>query len=241
MSRDATIAKAVKAHPRVAPNGGTSAPKSAAKGPNYGVSANHGFQTGLGKSESLPAPKGTPAAAPTPYASPLPWDSAYEQSATSANAKLANTQIGLGLQKTALEQEYGLSPAYNDYQSNPYSRAALLEREFQKGNRGTTGSYAARGQLYSGATQNALSANRSSLDQNKDSLEKAYEAALNENREKGLTAENERNGELSGAGWKRVEGAATSELDPETAPEEQRKKNVHKATSKSRSKKKGRK
>jgi hypothetical protein len=109
----------------------------------------------------------------------MPWDTRYEEEVGGARKKYLDTTTNLDYAQTGIEQDYGLAPAYNDYQSNPYSRAALLESQYQKANRGTLNS--AGYQLYSGSAGNHLAANRSGYDINRDQLEKTYQAALAEN------------------------------------------------------------
>jgi hypothetical protein len=164
------------------------------------------------------APTTAQAAPASPYA-PAPWNSAYEQSVANARAKFNSANTGLDYQKTREDQEYGLTPGFNDYQSNPYSRAALLEQSYQRADRGSTNSYAASGQLYAGSLQNSLGVNRGNYGQGRDSLEKAYRDALQEITQKRLAAQNEENEEISNADWKRIEAAENAELEPETSPE----------------------
>lgn len=221
MANRAAIAQAVKAQPRVA-TGGTSAPKAAAGGP--GVFNRHPARPGasLGQNQPL-APKpptaGTALAAPPSPYTPTPWDSQYELSSAAARQKYANTVGGLGLQKTATEQDFGISPGYNDYQANPWSRMALLEQQYQKANRGTTNSMAAAGQLYAGATSNALDSNRQFDAQERDSLEKTYRNKLQELSDQEAAAKANEGAELNEAGWKRLEAAERAPLDSSTAPE----------------------
>jgi hypothetical protein len=136
-----------------------------------------------------------------------------------AHNKYANTITNLGVKKTATEQDYGLTQGYNDYQSNPYSRAALLEQTFQKAQRGTGNSYASSGQLYAGSLDNAYSANRGARDQEHDSLEKQYRNALQELRDEEVNAKNEEIDAINGAGWARLQRAEEDPLDSSTAPE----------------------
>lgn len=149
---------------------------------------------------------------------PMPWDSAYEQSVGNARAKYNNALINAGLAQTTAQQEYGLDTGFNDYQANPYSRAALLEQSFQRANRGSTNSYASSGQLYAGSLSNALTANRSSYGESRDSLEKTYRAALQEIEDRKTQARNDMNDEIAGAGWDRVSAASAADLQPDTSP-----------------------
>lgn len=230
MANRAAIAQAVKSSARaVGSNGGTTAPRSAANSPSTGLGGRKpalgqwnpqgetgktAYAQGMGK----PAAPGAAPPAASPY-TPAPWDSQYELSAAGARQKYANTVNNLGLKKTATEQDFGLGNGYNDYQSNPYSRAALLEQTYQKANRGTGNSYAASGQLYAGSLSTALDANRQAEAQSHDSLEKEYRNALQSIRDEEVAAKNAEIGELGEAGWNRLERADSAPLDSSTAPE----------------------
>lgn len=203
-------------------NGGTAASYRAARGGNAGAGrrANYANAAAAPQAETKrayerarPAPAGQQSYAPTP------WDSGYEQAVSAARSKYNNTMTGLGLQRTATEQDYGLAPGYNDYQSNPYSRAALLESSFQRANRGSLNSYAASGQLYAGSLSNALGGDRSSYDRNRDSLSKAYRDALQEIGDRETGAANDKGEAENEAYWRRVEGAEKEPLEPMEAPE----------------------
>jgi hypothetical protein len=60
---------------------------------------------------------------------------------------------------------------------NPYSKAALLDRNFKQSTLGNTNSYAAQGQLYSGALQNAQNATTFGYLSGSNSLKNQYHDA----------------------------------------------------------------
>lgn len=146
----------------------------------------------------------------------MPWDTRYEEEIGGARKRYLDTVNNLDSAQVGVEQDYGLSPAHNDYQSNPYSRAALLESEYQRANRGTLNS--AGYQLYSGAAGNHLAANRSSYDINRDQLEKAYNAALAEGTAKRTEAKEREAEEEREAAFGRNERAEKAPLDSSQAP-----------------------
>jgi hypothetical protein len=87
----------------------------------------------------------------------------------------------LPYQQNQLASEYGFLPGSMTVDpNNPYSRASLLQRSYQQGQAGTTNSMAARGQLYSGATQRGLDEGTFNYSRNTDALQKAYQGSLNE-------------------------------------------------------------
>ena len=72
-----------------------------------------------------------------------------------------------------LDQEYGFGAGGA---ANPYSRAALLQEHFKRSQLGTTNSYAANGQLYSGAYGRMQNENQRNYDIGYDQLRRAYDA-----------------------------------------------------------------
>lgn len=201
-------------------SGGTSAPASAAKGPT----------TGLGRAQVAPSPgrlgqnqavkQGLSAApqagAPAPaQAQPLlPWDIAAANDEAGAQKRLANTNASLDAGWIGTENEFGLAPGFNDYASNPYSRAALLQRSYDNAKRGTLNS--AGQQLYSGSYINAQNTNTHDFSMGRDELEKARGRAYSEYIGNKQRAQDEYNEALSNAAWARIQAGLESE--PEPAP-----------------------
>lgn len=207
--------------PRQPSSGGVAAPPRTANSNSTGIGANRpapGSGRGVGNNRPAPAVKSQPGAStPGPY-KPTPWDAQYESSVSNSNTKYNNALISLGLKKTALQQDYGIDPGFNDYKANPYSRAALLEQSYRRANRASANSLASAGQLYSGASQNAESYNREDNARSRDELERLYRSALQQNSDEVLAAGDQRSGEISDAGWKRVEAAQNAPLEPVAPP-----------------------
>lgn len=65
-----------------------------------------------------------------------------------------------------------------DIATNPYSRAALLQKNYDRAQTGTLNQMAAGGQLYSGATSNARAANTSRYNQDYNQTRASYDAEL---------------------------------------------------------------
>lgn len=208
-------------------NGGISAPKSAAKGPN--ISQNKAYppywgenkpwgeaaQKTTGMDEIYTKPPASSAATPS-AATPRPWDAAYLSSENTANTKYNNSILGLDAKKLGVEQDYGLDAGFNDYKANPYSRAALLEQTYQRANRAAGNSLAAAGQLYSGASQNAETYNREHNGQERNALESLYRQSLQQNSDERTAALNEREAEKNAALWKSIELASNADLNTES-------------------------
>jgi hypothetical protein len=79
--------------------------------------------------------------------------------------------------------------------TNPFSQAALLKRSYDQAQRGNTNSYAARGQLYSGALQNAQDESGFQYQAGSDKLTKALTDFLARNTSAG--SQNDTNLELA--------------------------------------------
>lgn len=105
-------------------------------------------------------------------------DEAYKRTVASANTNLQNTLFGLSSQREQLGINYGLGQYGGSVASNPYSRAALLQKSYDQNQRRTQNAMAASGQLYSGATQNARNFNTGAYSQGRDSLQKDFDARM---------------------------------------------------------------
>ena len=84
-----------------------------------------------------------------------------------------NTLSGLNTQQTGVISEFGL-----DDPTDPFSKAALLQRLYNQNQAKITGGMAARGQLYSGALQSEQNNAGFNYLQGRDALRKAQNAAL---------------------------------------------------------------
>src|ERR1044072_4070193 len=208
-------------------NGGTTAPRSAARGNNIGVGRVRPAQSpggrsrpaGTGKPRAKAGPNAAgpnPSAPFPPTAAPTPWSSKYEQTVAGANKRYLDATNDFDLAEQTAKQDYGLDPGFNDYKSNPYSRAALLEQSYQTANRGTMNS--AGLQLYSGSTSNRLNANRATNAINRDSLAKSYRDALQEISTGRTKAAEDKAREEQEAYWDRIAEAEANEPEAAAAP-----------------------
>ena len=215
-TRRQIVARAVQARRpglsqnRPAPRGPGIAPNTpAGKGP--GIGPNRAFPPLRG---GIPAPGG---AAPNPAApTPTPWNTKAEQIVAGANKKYLDSSGNFDLQEQQAKQDFGLDPGFNDYKSNPNSRAALLEQTYLTANRGTMNS--AGLQLYSGSTSNRLGGNRANYSANRDQLAKSYRDALGEIGAGRLKAAEEKAEAEREAEWERIAAAEGVEPEAEAAP-----------------------
>lgn len=104
---------------------------------------------------------------------PLPYDAQYTTDVAGANRDYNFGSAQLAQQQGQLGYETGIGDP-----TNPYSRSALLEQTYQRNQRGSTNSYAASGQLYSGALQNASNSNTSDFFQGQHQIGYDYLKAL---------------------------------------------------------------
>ena len=99
-----------------------------------------------------------------------------QRSLADNEARFNQTNIGLDDQERSLGIAYGMGQFGGDAASNPYSRAAMLQRSYNQNQRATTNTMASRGQLYAGATQNAANTNTFNYGSAYDALSKDFGA-----------------------------------------------------------------
>lgn len=118
---------------------------------------------------------------PTPVASTppvLPPDAGYEQTMAALVKARDSTVTNLGAQRAQGMLNYGYrqdspnGPLAFDA-TNPFSQAAILKRNFDQAHTANTTNYAAQGQLYSGALQNAQDETGRQELQQTDALQKS--------------------------------------------------------------------
>lgn len=169
-----------------------------------GESSNTAYAKGFGQS---PAPQ------PQQQASgPMPWDVAAANQEAGALAKRNNTLTGLNAGWGRTQQEYGLEGPWADYASNPFSRAALLQRSYDNAKRGTLNG--AGNQLYAGSYVNSQNQNTHQFSLGRNELQNAYANAQAEYISKQQEAENAYNESLAEAAWNRVNAGLQSQPEP---------------------------
>lgn len=143
------------------------------RGASSGLATTSGVQTAAGFPNMA-----SPTLNELPRAEALPPDPyLLAQQAASRNA----LRVGdaWDTYQTGLTQsEYGFDPSGGIDPRNPYSRAALARRQYQDSQRGAMNSYAAQGQLYSGAYRNAQDTTARNYDVTLDSLKKGLQGDL---------------------------------------------------------------
>lgn len=119
------------------------------------------------------APAATPAP-PAPPVAPDIRDATYNDTINNAWRNLGNTTAGIAGQQALLRGSYGYNEDGSIDLTNPFSRAALLTRTYQQNRAGTENSYAARGQMTSGAYGRMQGANLYNYQQGQDQMQRAY-------------------------------------------------------------------
>lgn len=125
--------------------------------------------------QSIPPAPGAPAP-PDPGPGGPPVDPYLEARKVAAQRTL---QIGAAqdtYQLGRIENMYG----FGSDMSNPYSQAKLLEDTYKRTKRGSETSYAAQGQLYSGALQRKLEDDYRNYNVQTDQARRAYQDAKGE-------------------------------------------------------------
>jgi hypothetical protein len=175
-----------------------------------GESPNTAYAKGYG----VPKP-----AAPKPpqgLFAPMGWSLAAANSENNANKNYGNTMAGIASNWTRTQQEYGLEGPYADPTSNPYSKAALLQRSYDNARRGTYN--AAGNQLYAGSTVNAQNANTFHYGEGYDALQKGYAQAGAEKARAEQEAQERLQRQDEEANWARIEAGLKSEPEAAAAP-----------------------
>jgi len=133
---------------------------------------------------------GTPLPAPN-QADPYSTDSTYQQQLDLSSQKLNNAIASSANNQNELATLYGINATYDgsgNLQStsidpnvdvnNPFSRASLLKRSFDRDKRATMNSYAGMGQFGSGAYEAAQKQNSFNFEQGNDSMVKNFRSAI---------------------------------------------------------------
>lgn len=164
----------------------------------------------------LPAPPKPAALRPTPTApvAPrpvLPPDGLYEQQVAGLGRQRDTTLAGLATQRQSGLLDYGYTQDAAGHlafdPTDPYSQAALLKRHYDQSRASSGINLSARGQLYSGAYQNAQDyANRQEL-QGSDQLQKQLLAFLARNTQQATEAGNAYETGVGAAGGDRLSRA----------------------------------
>lgn len=136
------------------------------------------------KAPSAPVARAPTAAAAPPVAPPPP-DASYEATLAGLASRRDSTIASLGQQRQQGLLSYGYTEdpagAIAFDPTNPYSQAAILKRNYDQSRAGNTIGFAARGQQYSGALQNAQDYSNSQQNQASDALQKQLGAFLARN------------------------------------------------------------
>lgn len=123
-------------------------------------------------------------------------------------------------QEDQTRQAYGFE---TDATSNPYSRAAVLQRNLQTAQGGSLNSLASRGQLYAGSLNNAREANLESYNQQYDASRREYDNALEKIRAARADAESGYNLDVASAKQSAINRAVKLRPTATTSPRRKKK------------------
>jgi hypothetical protein len=146
---------------------------------------------------------------------PLPWSAQYESAISQTNNDLNFSNLSLDQQEGMTKQAYGF-----DDNSNPYSRAAQLQKQYQQNRNQTLNSYASQGQLYAGSMNNARNIDRSNFEQTWDTEKRDYQAKLQDIQNSRLEAARKADEARIAAEAQRLEDAIQEPPDPSESPPE---------------------
>lgn len=162
---------------------------------------------------SYGATPAVPATAPPSPVKPPPFDPQFEGQVGLNTRTYNDTITGLGQEESGTLRAYGL-----DDTSDPFSRAALLRQAYQQRARGAGNAMAARGQLYSGAYQNAQNSAATGFAEGTDALRKSQNSVLESIVRRRATARtNLDQGNLDASG-EAIGRAVVNRPDPATIP-----------------------
>jgi hypothetical protein len=162
-------------------------PKKPANSAMSAITWGGGIAGGTPQKTSTGAPNTavyTPPAAPDPP-TPMPWDTNYANEDANLTANYNNTITGLDYQKAQGIKQFGFDDA-----SDPYNNLKMLQKHYDEAKRGALNSMASRGQLYSGAAQNAQNYAAEDYNKSYSDQQKQYKDFLQQNEQARLGAQN---------------------------------------------------
>lgn len=190
--------------------GGLSAPPKPKFGGKVGMNAGVKQGKGAGATPAAPA-AGIPASAVSPLN-----DAGYNANVNSTTREFNDTNLVLGNKEYGVKEQYGFDP---QFAANPYTRANLLKRAADTRFRSTGNTMAARGQLYSGATSRARSADEFTAGAETDEARRSYNEALASIQAEKMAAQRARDTGMDTAYLAMIERAQEAEPDPYLFPQ----------------------
>lgn len=159
--------------------------------------------------------RGGLAGAPAPTGQP--WDAKYETQVGSLRNTNAGTLANIQNQENTARSQYGFD---DQYANDPYTRANLLKQSWNTNRLKATNAMASRGQLYSGATSNALGYADEGYNRDYNTAQQGYQDLLNRFSTQRLQANQGMNEGIAAAEAQRIQDTmdAANQLDTSTIP-----------------------
>jgi hypothetical protein len=145
---------------------------------------------------------------------PPDYSSQYETDVSKLTRDLSQTQSDIAGRQLATEQQYG----FGSDQSNPFSRANELQRQYQQGQAMVTNSYASQGLGYSGAHSRAQAQNRLGFERDMDTSLRQYQGELADYARQNLGAQTEYDEGVSAAEAARLDQGLQDRPEASEAP-----------------------
>ncbi len=172
---------------------------------------------------AVPAPAPAPAPPVDPGAIPLGAQVALDAANQAALANYSNTVAGITNSEDRTASDFGYKVDYSTGANgartvtnlsvdptNPFSRAAALQRSYDQAKEGSTNSYAARGQLYAGSLQNAQNENTYQFAKGENALRQSFIDFIARSEQARTAAEIAKNNAASAAQADALNAAASS-------------------------------
>lgn len=148
-----------------------------------------------------------------------PWNALAANKEAAAIKRREDTLAGLGSQWQLEQQSFGLEGPYANYENNPYSKAAQLQRSYDQGRQGTTNAAALKGHLYGGSLISQQLGNQFNFGQGYNALQSQYAADFARNTAERRAAEDAAQEAIDNARWEALQNQIAEKPEAETAPE----------------------
>ena len=142
----------------------------------------------------------------------MPFNAAYDSKVSAINTGLQNTLAAYGNDENRIRQTFGF-----DDTTDPFSRARMLQRAYEQRQAGNTNSYAAAGQLYSGALNRQRANTLTDYQADENALRNQYTDLLNQLAQRRAQAGTDAQMDVADAGFDKLQASLAAPVDANTA------------------------